>query len=273
MGPGGLDRRRQVGRIADASDADAGTRAGRLDEHRQPERGQPRQDAVGIGPPLGSRDQLVGADLEPGGEQHRLHVPLVHGRRRGEHPGTHVRDAGELEQPLDRPVLAPRPVQHREHDVDVVQEPDCRIGRAHVDPTVRGVTGEHHVRAGRVHGREPPVGDPQPLRLVALHDPPTLGRDPDGHHVVGRAVDRGQDAARADAGDRVLAAAPAEDHCHPDPPLLIHDPDPSAHQPVGCGGMADDDRSAAPDHLPRGPVGSEHRRGRRPTRARAGRAR
>jgi cystathionine gamma-synthase len=34
--------------------------------------------------------------------------------------------------------------------------------------------------------------------------------------------------------------------------MLIHGPDPNAHQPVGCGGMADDDRNDAPDHLPAG---------------------
>ena len=60
---------------------------------------------------LGDGDAVVAED--------RLEDVLVHAERRGEHACADVRDAGELEQALHRPVLAERPVQDREDDVDV----------------------------------------------------------------------------------------------------------------------------------------------------------
>ena len=53
--------------------------------------------------------------------QHRLEDVLVHAERRGEHAGADVGHAGELEQALHRPVLAERPVEHGEDDVDVAE--------------------------------------------------------------------------------------------------------------------------------------------------------
>jgi len=49
--------------------------------------------------------------------QHLLEEVLVHGERGGGNAGADVRDTGQLEQPLHRPVLAERPVQDREDDV------------------------------------------------------------------------------------------------------------------------------------------------------------
>ena len=53
--------------------------------------------------------------------QHRLHMALVHGRGRGEYPRADVGNAGHLKQALDRAVLAPRAMQHREDDIDSLQ--------------------------------------------------------------------------------------------------------------------------------------------------------
>ena len=47
-----------------------------------------------------------------------LHHHLVHADRGADDPGAHVRQVGQLEQPLDGAVLAVRTVQQREHDVD-----------------------------------------------------------------------------------------------------------------------------------------------------------
>ena len=64
-----------------------------------------------------------------------------------EHAGAHVRHAGHLQQPLDRPVLAERPVQHREDDVHPVQHPGALAGLDHDEPAGGRVAGQHHRRA------------------------------------------------------------------------------------------------------------------------------
>ena len=46
---------------------------------------------------------------------------FVHPGRRGQHPGPDVADVGELEETLDRAVLAERPVQQGEDDVDLAE--------------------------------------------------------------------------------------------------------------------------------------------------------
>ena len=107
-------------RPGDLADADARAERGRLDEHRPAELladapGDRRVLRVVVGVAQGDR---VGAG-DPGVAQHRLAHVLVHRHRRGEHARADVRDAGGLEQPLHRAVLAERPVQHREDDVDV----------------------------------------------------------------------------------------------------------------------------------------------------------
>ncbi len=57
--------------------------------------------------------------VQPRGREHLLHRDLVHPDRGAEHPRAHVRQAGELEQPLHGAVLAVRTVEQRDHHVDV----------------------------------------------------------------------------------------------------------------------------------------------------------
>ena len=101
-------------------------------------------------------------------------MALVHRRSRGEHPGADVRDAGQLEQALDGPVLAVRAVQDREHDVDVVQQSHRLLVGADVEAAVGRIPGEDHMAAAGVDRGEPAVGDPQPLGPVGLDDPAPL---------------------------------------------------------------------------------------------------
>ena len=79
-----------------------------------------------------------------GGEQ-RLHVPLVHGGRGGEHARADVAHAGELEQALQGAVLAVRAVQQRQDDVDVAELARHLAGLEH-----------DHARAGRVAREQRP---------------------------------------------------------------------------------------------------------------------
>ena len=69
--------------------------------------------------PVVRRGRRVGADRQAVRGEDDLHHPLVHADRGGEHAGADVGDVGQLEQPLDRAVLAVGAVQHREDDVEV----------------------------------------------------------------------------------------------------------------------------------------------------------
>ena len=69
-----------------------------------------------------------------------------------------------------------------------------------------------------------PVGDAQPVGVVGLEDPATVGGDADRHHVVAVAVERAQHRPGGHARDRVLAATArrtrrppgcARSRCHP----------------------------------------------------------
>ena len=62
------------------------------------------------------RDALRHGD--PAVAEHRLEEVLVHAERGGGDTRADVRETGELEKALYRPVLAERPVQDGEHDVD-----------------------------------------------------------------------------------------------------------------------------------------------------------
>ena len=120
----------------DLADAHARAGARRLHEQRVA-----RASATRWRTPSGSRYHSRAVTVtrrqhrQPGGAQHDLRVGLVHTDRAGEHAGADVADAGHLEHPLDRAVLAPRPVQEREHHVDLAERlrwlrrPRARPGR------------------------------------------------------------------------------------------------------------------------------------------------
>ena len=107
------------------------------------------------------------------------------------------------------------PVQHREDDVDLTEVVGY-VGRVLDDQPGRALVGGGQLHArptgvdrGQLAGR----AEGQPLRVAALEHPASVGGDPDRHHVVRVLVDRGEHAARRDAGDAVLVGAATEDDC------------------------------------------------------------
>src|SRR6516225_7395913 len=67
-------------------------------------------------------------DRQSGITEEPLHDVLVHASGRAKHPCTDVRNVSELQQSLDRPVLAKRAMKHRKNNVDV----DCTCGGMHL---------------------------------------------------------------------------------------------------------------------------------------------
>ncbi len=49
-----------------------------------------------------------------------LHHVLVHPRRRPQHARAHIRNPRQLEQSLDRPILAKRPMEHRKDHIQAL---------------------------------------------------------------------------------------------------------------------------------------------------------
>ena len=92
--------------------------------------------------------------------QHGLAERLVHARRRAEHARADVRQPERLEQALDRAVLAERPVQHGEHDVDLprpravasISAPPPAPGTSEVPPPGRELGRRHASRGGLERG-------------------------------------------------------------------------------------------------------------------------
>jgi len=130
---------------------------------------------------------------------HRLEDVLVHAQRRGEHAGTHVGNAGELEQPLHRAVLAERPVQDREDDVDLRELRRHVAGRQPLEAGGRCVFSGAGIEGGPGR-RELPAARPVDL---------------DGHDLVAARLERRRDALRGGDRDLVLAGAAAEDDGDP----------------------------------------------------------
>jgi len=56
-------------------------------------------------------------DRQSRGREDQLHERLVHHHGRRRDTRSDVPHVGQLQQPLDRPILAERPVQQRKHDI------------------------------------------------------------------------------------------------------------------------------------------------------------
>ena len=127
--------------------------------------------------PSGSRSQLARehhaerADGQAVAREHQLHHVLVHADRGREHPGAHVPDVGQLEQALQRAVLAERAVQQREDDVDLAEDARQLPRLEHLDVAVVDRLREQHVRGGVLHLRQVPVGDRPALGVVVGEHP------------------------------------------------------------------------------------------------------
>ena len=126
----------------------------------------------------------------------RLEDVLVHADRRGEHARADVRDARQLAEPLHGAVLAERPVEDRQHDVDRAERRGRGVGR----------DGERLRGRGRRQLGAPVAGRERPAAVAA---------DLDRAHVVALGVERGDDRGRRRERDLVLARAPAREHGQP----------------------------------------------------------
>ena len=121
VGEGGVQRGAELGLGPDLGDADGGAQARRLDEDGGAEHRQLAQHGVGLGVPAREPHARVGDLRHVGGGQDLFEDDLVHAQRRGEHARADVGHVEQLQQALQRPVLAERAVQHREDDVGAEQ--------------------------------------------------------------------------------------------------------------------------------------------------------
>src|SRR4051812_46143467 len=181
---GERDGRRQLLLVVGLRDPDRGAQARRLDEDRVPER---------VLRPLSLPQGDVVRDRHAAVAHDRLEDVLVHCERRAEHARADVGHARELEQALHRPVLAERPVQDREDDVDVTER------RRHA---LR--------RDGQRLGDRGAVG--RPSRKL----PAAVAADLDGDRLVPLRVERVQHRPRRGERDLVLGRASAQQHGHAD---------------------------------------------------------
>ena len=136
------------------------------------------------------------------GEQ-RLHELLVHGRGGGRDAGAHVRDRGQLEQPLNGPVLPVGAVQHREVHVGT-RHHRATLERAQ-DAAVAGRRHQEHRAATRRFRRGRVL---QPPASFVVHE--------HRQHVVVRRQTSGHGDRGAHA-DLVLAGAATEEERHRQP--------------------------------------------------------
>src|ERR1700729_1112659 len=117
VGERGRQRAVELFDLDDPGDPDRRAEPSGLDEHGQAKRGDPVAHARRRGPVLDRRDRFVW-DLRDSGLRHQLlEHDLVHALGGRKHAGADVGHVEALEQALDRPVLAERPVQDREHHV------------------------------------------------------------------------------------------------------------------------------------------------------------
>src|SRR5437660_4325372 len=219
--PRGLvDRRGEIVDLPHLADTHARAEVRRLDEARDADalRDSPG-DAGTISAPLVTHDDLVLDHRQAMSLKDGLHRDLVHPDRRGQHAGAHVREVGQLEEPLDRAVFTIRTVQHDHNDVQALTETRgqaaCRL-----DADQRGVSrglglgtvGERLFHGSGVVVRKGDAGlIGQSTERVAADDPASIARDPERHDPVTAALESGDDRRRRGEPDFVLAGAAAED--------------------------------------------------------------
>src|SRR5699024_9886807 len=204
--PGHLDGRVQLLSARDLGDPDGGAPAGGLDEHGQPEavplvlRGRLRAR---------TEDDLL-TDRQSGRAENDLGELLVHPGGTREDPGADVRDAGEFEEPLDRPVLGVGAVHDRE---DRVNPGDHLTGTVAVGepqgPPIVGGQPQLDPGAVRIDHRHSAVDDPQVRHVIGPEGPRPGRRDPHRDDVVDGAVEVRHDGAGGHTAHGVLGAAAA----------------------------------------------------------------
>ena len=161
------------------------------------------------------------------GAEEVLHRDLVHADRGGEHARAGVGDARQLQQALDRPVLALRAVQENQDDVEALAQARRQpLGGLHAHERGAGVGGgrplEQLVLGGGVRAA---LGQGLARRLlgqraqrVASHEPAAVLGDADGGEIEAAPVHRRHHRRGAREGDLVLARPAAEHHADPQLP-------------------------------------------------------
>jgi hypothetical protein len=159
-----------------------------------------------------------------------LEDDLVHGHRTGQHAGPDVRDAGQLEEALERAVLTIRTVDHQEGHVDGVGQ---RVNggpsgkRSLVDRHGRQVLVAAELLDLLVRGRRAQQAGQSPtlrqLRRWTGWQQPVSGAV-DVHHVrlVPIAVDGAQHGLGRRDADLVLRRPATGEDPDPQPPSLAH---------------------------------------------------
>jgi hypothetical protein len=186
----------------------------RLDENGIRQRGRPAPDLVAVVAPVAVSHRDEVDDRQTGVAQDPLLHVLVHSQSRAQDAGADVGDLRQLEESLDRTVLAPGAVQKREDDVQPGQQPTFRCDRQQL--AARGPGSEGHL-AGAVLGHRVGGWRRQPQELdFRMQVPSTLGVDADQDGVVFFAVERLEDGPGRAQGDVVLARAPAVHDTEPE---------------------------------------------------------
>ena len=120
-------------------------------------------------------------------------------------PEPDVRQVGQLEQALDRAVLAVRAVQQREHDVDA-EPAAARPARTTLAEVARARRALDVERGGQRGGSRAISS-----RAASAEQPLAVGRDRDRHDLVPLRVERPGDRDRGHARHVVLGGAAAEE--------------------------------------------------------------
>jgi hypothetical protein len=182
-----------------------GSHVGRLDEEGVAE----RLAAVEVRGGGDAAQRHPGQDGELGGGEEALHHVLVHPDGRPEHPGADVRDAGQLEQALDRAVLAQGAVEHREDHVDAGGAPaPHRQGRLAAGGRVGG---ERHVGHRLLEPDQAGIPGRLEEERLLLEEPAARLVDAHQDGLEALAVEGLDHEARGEEGDLVLRRTPAED--------------------------------------------------------------
>ena len=134
--------------------------------------GRPSRSRCGVGERRGPGPQhhVVAHRQAVGGEQ-LLGELLVHARRAGQHARADVGHARELQQALDRAVLAVGAVEHGEDDVDAREHLPGAVAVQHEQAAAGGVAGQRQRGAGGVDRRQGAVVDGQLAGVVGAHAP------------------------------------------------------------------------------------------------------
>ncbi len=152
---------------------------------------------------------------KPGITHQAFRHVLVHRRGRTGDGGPHIRHAGKLQRALHRAVFAIRPVQHRDHDVEMRSIAGCRTVAPQETPLparnqsdLRGFVRNHQRRRAR----------PGAIAGIA-QEPAAIARDADERYVIAIGIEGAKDVGGRGLRHLVLGRTSAEQKTDRDFPL------------------------------------------------------